>query len=259
MGRRRFLLALIVLIVVVACAGTWLLMRARANYAQALVTQGWPTNAPPLELRTTLPANGTNVLLLMGDSRIAAWEVPAASDWKVFNGGVGGMTTAQLAFHCRAMLERARPAVVVLQIGINDLKILGLKPSSREAVVGACLSNITTIVKECRASGAHVVLTTIWPAGEVPLKRRIVWSSAIPAGVAEANQQLERQFAGQPGITITNVFATASRGMSEKEIHGLYQDTLHFTPAAYARLSLVLTQTLSSLNTPGRNSTPPPR
>ena len=229
-------------------------MRAREKYAQALITQGWPTNAPPVALRSTPPGDGTNVLLLMGDSRIAAWEAPAASGWNVFNGGVGGMTTAQLAFHCRTMLERARPTVVVLQIGINDLKILGLRPALREAVVGASLSNITTIVKECRARGAHVVVTTIWPTGKVSLKRRVVWSSAIPAGVAETNEQLERQFAGQPGITITNVFATASQGMSEKEIHGLYLDTLHLTPAAYARLSVILTQALSSLNTPGRST-----
>jgi lysophospholipase L1-like esterase len=243
-----------VLVVILACAGTWLLMRVRANYAQALTTQGLPTNAPPIALRNTLSDNGTNVLLLLGDSRIAAWEAPVASGWKVFNGGVTAMTTAQLAFHCRAMLERVRPTVVVLQIGINDFKILGLRPALREAVVGACLSNITTIVRECRASGAHVIVTTIWPAGKVSLKRRVVWSSAIPAGVAEANEQLEKQFAGQPGITITNVFATASQGMSEKEIHALYQDTLHLTPAAYARLSTVLTQTLSSLNTLGRST-----
>jgi lysophospholipase L1-like esterase len=254
MIRRRILLTLLVLIVILACAGTWLLMRVRENYAQALTTQGWPTNAPPAALRNLPSDNGTNVLLLMGDSRIAAWEAPVASGWNVFNGGVGGMTTAQLAFHCRAMLERAPPTVVVLQIGINDFKILGLRPALREAVVSASLRNITTIVKECRASGAHVVVTTIWPAGKVPLKRRVVWSSAIPAGVAEANEQLERQFAGQPGITITNVFATASQGMSEKEIHGFYQDTLHLTPAAYARLSIVLTQTLSSLNIPGRST-----
>jgi lysophospholipase L1-like esterase len=243
-----------VLVVILACAGTWLLMRARERYAQALITQGWPTNAPPVALRNTLPANGTNVLLLMGDSRIAAWEAPVASGWTVFNGGVGGMTTAQLAFHCRPMLERTRPTVVVLQIGINDLKILGLQPALREAVVDACLSNITTIVRECRANGAHVVVTTIWPPGKVSLKRRVVWSSAIPAAVAEANEQLEKQFAGQPGVTVTNLFATANQGMSENEIHRLYQDTLHLTPTAYARLSIVLTQTLSSPNTPGRST-----
>lgn len=169
------------LVVIFVCAGNWLVMRVRKNYARMVAAQGLPTNAPPVVLRHTLSDNGTNVLLLMGDSRIAAWEAPAASGWNVFNGGVGGMTAAQLAFHCRAMLERARPTVVVLQIGINDLKILGLEPSLREAVVGAYLSNITTIVRECRASGAHVVVTTIWPAGKVPLKRRVVWSPAIPA------------------------------------------------------------------------------
>ena len=254
MIRRRIFLTLIVLIVIFACAGTWLLMRARENYAQALATQGWPTNAPPVAPRNTSFGNGTNVLLFIGDSRIEAWDAPAASGWNVFNGGVSGMTTAQLAYHCRAMLERVRPTVVVLQIGINDFKILGLRPALREVVVGACLSNITTIIKECRASGAHVVVTTIWPAGKVPLKRRVVWSSAIPAGVAEANERLEKQFRDRPGITITNVLATASKGLSENEIHGLYQDTLHLTPAAYTRLSVVLTQTLSSLNTPGRST-----
>jgi hypothetical protein len=254
LSRRRFLRTLFVLFVILAGAGAWLLMRARADYGQALATQGWPTNAPPVPLRNKSPTNGANVLLLMGDSRITAWDPPLVSGWKVFDGGVGGMTTPQLAFHCRGMLERARPAVVVLQIGINDFKILGLRPALRKAVVDAYLSNITTIVKECRASGAHVIVTPIWPAGEVSLERRVVWSSAIPAGVAEANERLERQFTGQPGITVTNVFATATRGMSEKEIRGLYQDTLHLTPAAYVPLSMVLTQTLSSLNTPVRST-----
>jgi hypothetical protein len=96
------------------------------------------------------------------------------------------------------------------------------------------------------------VVTTIWPAGKVSLKRRVVWSAAIPEAVAEANARLEKQFAGQSGVTTTNVFATASQGMSAKEIHALYQDTLHLTRGAYARLSTVLTQTLSSMNIPER-------
>jgi lysophospholipase L1-like esterase len=156
------------------------------------------------------------------------------------------MTTAQISQGSQGMMERIRPNIVVIQVGINDLKLLGPRPELREAVIDTCVSNILAVVRECRAMGAQVILTTVWPTGEVSTARRFVWSSAVEAGIHETNARLEKRLAAIPHVTVTNLLAAASVDLPPGKNYTLYRDTLHLRPAAYARLSKVLVETISS-------------
>src|SRR5208282_5153351 len=69
---------------------------ARSRYENKLARQIWPLTAPDISARSISPANSAPMVLLLGDSRMAQWDLPQWSGWRVVNAGVGGLTTGQL-------------------------------------------------------------------------------------------------------------------------------------------------------------------
>jgi lysophospholipase L1-like esterase len=217
----------------------------RHQYGKELMAKIWP--AGPLTvgvIGTTAPESRT--VLLLGDSRMADWDLPEIKGWRVVNAGVRGATTAQLASCCRTILNQVQPQVVVIQAGINDLKLLGVRPDLGAAVVSHCVSNLLTIVAECRQAGARVVVTPVWPAGKVPLARRLVWSGAVDLAVTETNTRLLRLLATIDGVFVADLFSELTRGLSTEQRNRLYRDTLHLKPETYRRLSVLLAETIQA-------------
>jgi|WetSurMetagenome_2_1015567.scaffolds.fasta_scaffold132506_1 lysophospholipase L1-like esterase len=217
----------------------------RWQYGKELMAKVWPAGPFTIgSVGTAVPESRT--ILLLGDSRISEWDFPQIGGWRVLNAGAGGATTAQLASGCRPLLHQVHPQIVVLQVGINDLKLLGVRPDLARAVIGGCVSNILTIVAECRQSGARVLVMPVWPAGRVSLARRVVWSRAVDPAVAETNARLERLLANQEGVEIIDIFSELTRGLSTGQRQRLYRDTLHLKPETYARLSPLLADAIST-------------
>jgi lysophospholipase L1-like esterase len=217
----------------------------RRQYAGKLIAQIWPAGVTTTVLMADAAVPGTKTLLLLGDSRVADWGLPRIESFRVVNAGVPGMTSAQLVLRHREILDRVQPEVVVIQIGINDLKLLGVRPELRESVVSGCVSNIETIVTECRRRSTRVVLTTVWPAGRLTLARRFVWSGTVGQAVEETNAQLERTFANRAGVRVADIFSTLSREHPSGHDQ-LYRDTLHLRHESYARLSTLLSETIEA-------------
>lgn len=200
---------------------------ARLQYERALLVQ-----IAPLP-KWNLPAptqSQTNTLLLLGDSRIQQWPRFQINGWNVINAGVGGITSSQLALACAEPIERTRPKVVLVQVGINDLKLLGLRPDLRNQLVQLYASNILQIVQQARKNGAQTIVTAILPTGRLSLARRLVWSDTVAQGINEANALLLSAIAKQPDVKVIDLF-------EGKPPLDLYSDTLHLRPAAYEKLS----------------------
>jgi lysophospholipase L1-like esterase len=175
---------------------------------------------------------------------VAEWKSPKIEGWHVLNEGRVGLTSAELTLSCRTILEQTQPQVVLIQIGINDLKLLGVRPEYRTAVIDGCVSNILVVVSECRRLGAQVVLTPVWPAGGVSWARWLVWSDAIGPAVVETNQRLTDLLSNKEGVYVVDIFAELTRGLSTSERLQLYRDTLHFKPYVYINLSKLLSPTV---------------
>ncbi|SRR5208282_3760883 len=217
----------------------------RRHYGETLAAQVWP--AGPFTVGAVgTPAPEAKTILLLGDSRMAEWGSPQIEGWRVLNTGRRGVTTAQLASCCRTILNQVQPRVVVLQVGINDLKLLGVRSDFGEAVISNCVSNILTIVAECRQAGARVLVMPVWPAGRVPLARRLVWSGAVDPAVTETNARLLRLLANEDGVYVVDIFSELTRGLSTEQRERLYRDTLHLKPETYARLSVLLAETIKA-------------
>ena len=70
------------------------------------------------------------------------------------NRGVFGQTTAQVLGRFDAHAAPLLPRVVVLQVGINDLKAIPLLPHRRDEIVADCKANLREIVRRSTDAGA---------------------------------------------------------------------------------------------------------
>jgi lysophospholipase L1-like esterase len=246
MRRKRLIIMLFaVTLFVVLALSLMLVLLLRHHYAETLSAKVWPANRFTVGVAgTTVP--GSRTVLLMGDSRMSDWGLPQIEGWRVLNAGLPGVTTAQLASCCRTILNQVHPQVVVIQVGINDLKLLGVRPDLGDAVIGNCVSNILVMVTECRRAGARVVVTPVWPVGKVTLSRRLVWSAAVDPAVTETNARLRHLLANEDGVYVMDLFQELTRGLSKKNYEWLYRDTLHLKPETYVRLSVLLAETVKA-------------
>lgn len=105
-------------------------------------------------------------MLIVGDSLSAEYGLRRGSGWvellaerlrdreppyTVANASISGETTAGGHSRIGALLERHRPAIVVIELGANDA-LRGLDLSSTEA-------NLTEMVRAARRAGARPLLT----------------------------------------------------------------------------------------------------
>lgn len=174
-------------------------------------------------------------VLFLGDSRAYQWPAPVINErFEFFNRGIGAQTTTQVLLRFTEHVTPLRPNVVVVQMGINDLKAVPLFPAQKRQIIGNCENNIAAIVTQARQLGAMVILTTIFPTGDVPLARRFVWSSEIEQAVVEVNAYI-RSLAGPDVYIFDSAHLLAdSNGKTQQ----LYQvDTLHINQVGYAMLN----------------------
>ncbi|MEZ4216171.1 MAG: GDSL-type esterase/lipase family protein [Myxococcota bacterium] len=183
---------------------------------------------------------GERRILVLGDSRVRRWEpAPEIAGARVLLRGVGGETTRALRARAAAEIAAARPAVVVVAAGINDVVAAGLSPRLEAVLVDAAVANVAAIARDARAAGAAaVVLTMPRPAAPDPVRRLLVWSDRIPPLAARANAGL-RALASEPGVRVVDADA-ALAGDSPLLPARYAVDALHFSPAAYAALNDLL-------------------
>ncbi len=241
---RRYVWIFGTALAVAIALSTALAFAARREYAETLAAKIWPTNQFILP-KSSIPDSEPGAILLLGDSRIADWHCPDIEGRRVVNAGFRGITSAQLAMVCHGILRQTRPQVVVIQVGINDLKLLGIRPELRERVISDCVSNILNIVLESKQIGAHVIVTFVWPAGKVDLLRRFVWSDAVDSAITETNARLQKTLAAEKDVAVADIFGETVQKISVTERNQLYSDTLHLKSGTYVRLSELLAEKIS--------------
>ena len=221
-----------------------LLRKVREFYGAKLLQQLWPAGIPQSAIRRAV-TNPKHTVLLIGDSRIAEWGLPSLDDCTVINAGVNGITTSQLRLRMAALLDEHHPDVAVIQVGINDLKILGLRPELSESVINLCASNIVAMARECESRNIKVIVTEIWPVGEIEIARRFVWGPAVTNALAHINLQLTLVSSPDKNIRVVNLFQETANENKEPTRRGWYRDALHLKPEAYDLLTSALKKQLA--------------
>ncbi|MDX2096662.1 MAG: GDSL-type esterase/lipase family protein [Leptolyngbyaceae cyanobacterium bins.59] len=126
-------------------------------------------------------------VIFFGDSRSANWTPPNMNGYEFINRGISSQTSVQTLQRFTSHVRPLNPDIVIIQVGVNDLKTVALFPERRQTIVTNTKANIKRMVEESRSLGAVVILTTIFPAGEMPLQRKPFWSDAIGQAIQEVN------------------------------------------------------------------------
>jgi lysophospholipase L1-like esterase len=135
------------------------------------------------------------------------------------------------------------PKIIIVQVGINELKTIPLFPHRKDAIISNCKANIQQIVARSVNSGATVILTTIFPIGPVPLTRQLFWSPAIAQAVLEVNAYISSLKANN--ILILDAYSLL---VEKGQVKSNYvRDTLHLNERGYKVLNQELTKILSTL------------
>jgi lysophospholipase L1-like esterase len=200
----------------------------------------------PVESNPPQPENsGQTRVLFFGDSRAEAWPDPSESNYEFINRGIGGQTTVQIRQRFDQHLRPLQPDIVVLQLGINDLKTIGIFPEQKDDIITNCRENIAELVKQSQDLGAVVILTTIFPFGEVPLARKPFWSDDIFPAVQEVNAYMQT-LADDERVIVFDPWPILAdkQGMMLPEYR---IDELHYNQQAYEKLNQEFTEVLKRL------------
>lgn len=183
-------------------------------------------------------------VVFVGDSRAAEWPAPSVEGFEFVNRGIGNQTTAQVLGRFSTHISPLHPTIVVIQVGINNLKTIPLFHERRDRIVLDCKDHLRQLVDQSTALGATVIVTTIFPVGPVPLERQLFWSSEVANSVDEVNDFVRSLEA--PNVIVFDTFALLAdeNGTTQSSYA---RDTLHLTVEGYTALNMALSELLSSL------------
>jgi lysophospholipase L1-like esterase len=222
--------------------------RGRQYYLQLNGTRLDPLglSAYPPEANQNLPVNPNQVrVVFFGDSRAYQWTSPSGLEqFQFINRGIGSQTSIQLVERFDEHVAPLRPQIIIVQVGINDLKTIPLFPDQKETIVANYQANIEKIISASLDLGATVILTPVFPPGEIPIERRPFWSADVAEAIKEVNISMQT-FAGDNVIIFdaTQILAD-ERGLVQKKYS---QDFLHLNEAGYEALNHELVDILDTL------------
>lgn len=243
---RLFLLLCIISLMVSLAFNFLLFFRAKYYYLKLNSTNLDPFGLQAFSAKTLPPvdaATSTATVVLFGDSRAEMWRVlPNFKEFSFVNRGVDTQTSAQVLGRFDKHVAPLDPTIVIVQVGINDLKTIALFPEQKAAIIANCKANIQQIVERSVNSGATVILTTIFPIGPVPLIRQPFWSPDIAQAVLEVNDYLY-SLKTKDVLILDTYSLLAENGRTKSDY---VYDTLHFNERAYKMLNQELTKVLST-------------
>ncbi len=145
-----------------------------------------------------LLSNHNFKIWLVGDSRIAQWNTEfllsttCDTDTNIVNLGIHGQTSQQILQRLKNHLQYGNPNWVVLELGINDLKIIGLNKKESDQISKNCYDNIIAIIELCRQKNINVICISVFPNGKPGIVRSLVWNKVIDNEIIKINKKLRR-------------------------------------------------------------------
>jgi len=187
----------------------------------------------------------THRVVMIGDSRAQAWPPPPGIESAQFiNQGISGQTTAQVLGRFQQHVADLEPDVVLIQVGINDLKTIPLFPDRGANIIEQCGSNIQELASRSLDTGAKVIVTTIIPAGRVPLARIPFWPSEVDQAIDSCNTSIEALSSNRVMVFDTSAIVSGRNGRVQPKYQ---RDFLHLNGAGYQALNRELTSALNAL------------
>lgn len=183
-------------------------------------------------------------LVIYGDSRAELWKEPLLLNDRTLNLGIGGQTTEQILLRYEHHLSKLKPRIALIQAGINDLKTIPLFPENERKIIEKCKANLKRITELCQAGNTHVIISTIFPTGEISFQRSLVWSERVNLAIGEVNQYIESLKGLNVSVLVTKDVLTGEGGRLKKHF---IRDFLHLNDKGYEHLNTALFKHIKTL------------
>lgn len=183
---------------------------------------------------------------IIGDSRVRRWpEELLKSSSTVANLGVEAQTSSQVLYRFMNYLETDTPSLVILEVGINDLKIIGLDDRLSSSITQQYYGNIEQMIHLSRDRNIRMILINIFTVGKIKLSRRLFWNSAVSEAINEANLVLKSY---SDDDVIFYFDANAILSDNGRTVRPEYQaDFLHINTNGYVALSSSLQELINKI------------
>jgi lysophospholipase L1-like esterase len=185
---------------------------------------------------------------LLGDSRIQMWNKDLLSEsGAIANLGIDGQTSEQVLYRLRSYLNIDTPNLLIVEVGINELKIIGVDKGLAPSIVNNYYENLESLLEICKDSRVELVLINIFPFGNIELTRRLVWNRYVGQTILEANQKIQSYC---DGIQVHYFDAYTILSSNGRTVNREYQeDFLHLNELGYEVLSRELLPIVNNIMT----------
>jgi len=175
-----------------------------------------------------------NSILFLGDSRIKDWKQtsPEKLEKKAFFLGVYGQTSAELIREMKCLDFKGSNKKVVLQIGVNDLKVISLFPDLNDSIISNLKRNMIHIVELLKEQDFEIFILPIIPISDSFDEWFFLWKDKSSASILHTNEFIESSLGD---ATIINISLLLN---SKNVVDDLYaKDSLHLNAHAYGALN----------------------
>lgn len=189
----------------------------------------------------------TAEIWMIGDSRIARWDTDLLKEEaEIANLGIEGQTSAQVYYRLKNYLVSDSPSLIVLQVGINDLKIIGLDKNLKDEVSKNLCRNIMAICQLCIERDIKLILMGIIPVGKIEPLRRLVWNTGVNEALDSVNEALKSMNDSEFIFYLDTYKLLSDAEMKVRP--ELQYDFLHINERGYEILSAALKEQIKTIS-----------
>lgn len=174
---------------------------------------------------------------IIGDSRAAQWDTSFLNytSLDIWNSGIGGQSSKQVLERFENDLEISQPDYLLLQVGINDLKCIGLLKD--KDITENCINNIIRILDICMEKDIFVIYSSIFPVGKIETLRKPFWSNNINDSLRKVNSVIKK-YCIRNNISFFDSYSILLDSTRPNMIKKEYQnDFMHLNKKGYVYLS----------------------
>jgi lysophospholipase L1-like esterase len=180
--------------------------------------------------------NKKNTIMYYGDSRALSWPFIKNNKFNYINRSIGNQTSIQINDRFKNHVVSHKPQVILVQMCVNDLKMIPLFPEKKEQIIQGCISNIESILQKAHNINSKVILTTVFPLGDISLARKMLGIKEQPiiGAIDIINKHIK-------SLKAENTLVFDSFGFlvgNERKVDSRYShDWLHINETGYQHLN----------------------
>jgi len=191
-------------------------------------------------------------IIFYGSSSAKSWTAPAGlNGYDVFNLGINGQTSSEVTLRAKYEFDKIHADIIILQVGSNDIKALGVFPGKEDFLMENFKRNILEIIELAKKNNSKIILTALFPKPDVPFLRKFFWNKKSDLLLQKFNKLLEAQnhkedvsFFDSYKLLLTNDNTKPFRLKEEYK-----NDFMHINKQAYLMLNKHLVKLILKIET----------